>query len=84
MKITVRYFAMLRERMGHESEVLSWEDAGPTVERLRRHLAERAQALAAMLREGTLLVAVNREYAAAATVLKDRDEIAFFPPVTGG
>jgi len=84
MKITVRYFALLRERMGRESEVLTWDDAEPTVGRLRGILADRVPALDAILRGGTLLVAVNREYAAADCVLKDGDEVAFFPPVTGG
>jgi molybdopterin converting factor subunit 1 len=84
MKITVRYFALLRERMGRESDVLSWDDAEPTVGRLREHLADRVPALAALLSGGTLLVAVNREYAAADAVLADGDEVALFPPVTGG
>lgn len=84
MKITVRYFAQLRESMGRESEDLSWEAAEPTVEGLRRHLADRDPAGAALLQGGTLLVAVNREYAAADTVLGDGDEIALFPPVAGG
>jgi len=84
MKITVRYFALLRELMGRESEVLCWDDAEPTVERLRRHLAGRVPAGAGLLRGGTLLVAVNREYAAADTVLSDGDEVALLPPVTGG
>lgn len=84
MKITVRYFALLRELLGRESEALSWDDAEPTVERLRRHLADRAPAHAAWLRAGTLLVAVNREYAAGDAVLKDGDEVALFPPVSGG
>ena len=84
MRITVRYFALLRERMGRESEVLCWDDAEPTVGRLRGYLADRAPALAELLRGGTLLVAVNREYAAADTVLGDGDEVALFPPVSGG
>ena len=84
MKITVRYFALLRERMGCESEVLAWDDAEPTVGHLRACLADRVPALSPLLRDGTFLVAVNREYAAADTVLKDGDEVALFPPVTGG
>ena len=84
MKITVRYFALLRERMGRESEVLTWDDAELTVGRLRRLLADRVPALGAVLRGGAVLVAVNREYAAADTVLGDGDEVALFPPVTGG
>jgi molybdopterin converting factor small subunit len=64
--------------------VLTWEDAAPTVERLRAHLADRLPDLGALLRGGSLLVAVNREYAPAATALKDGDEVALFPPVSGG
>jgi sulfur-carrier protein len=84
MKITVRYFALLRERLGLDSEILCWDDPEPTVGRLRGHLAGRVPALSEYLRGGALLVAVNREYAAADTVLSDGDEVAFFPPVTGG
>ena len=84
MKITVRYFALLRERIGRESDVLDWEDAEPSVGRLREHLAGRAPALAALLTGRLLLVAVNRQYAAADTALKDGDEVALFPPVSGG
>lgn len=84
MKITVRYFALLRELMGRDSEVLTWDAAESTVGRLRLHLADRDPAAAALLRGGTLLVAVNREYAAADTGLRDGDELALFPPVAGG
>jgi molybdopterin converting factor small subunit len=70
--------------MGRESEVLAWDDAEPTVERLRRHLAGRVPAHAALLCAGTLLVAVNREYAAGGAMLKDGDEVALLPPVSGG
>ena len=85
MKITVRYFALLRELMGRESEVLSWDDAEPTVERLRLLLADRHPALGDFLRaKNMLLVAVNREYAAANTRLRDGDEVALLPPVSGG
>lgn len=84
MRITVRYFALLREQAERESEELEWREPAPTLERFREHLAVRTPALAATLRERPLLCAVNREYAAAGTVLKDGDEVALFPPVTGG
>jgi len=84
MKINVRYFALLRERIGRDGEVLTWDDPEPTVERLRGHLAERNPDQAPLLRGGTLLVAVNREYAAAQTLLADGDEVALLPPAMGG
>jgi molybdopterin synthase sulfur carrier subunit len=84
MKFTVRYFAVLRERAGVAAEVVAWEGPAPDVARLREHLAARGPALGGLLRSGSLLVAVNREYAAAETPLRDGDEVAFLPPVTGG
>jgi molybdopterin converting factor subunit 1 len=84
MKITVRYFALLRERMGCESEVVSWQGTGLTVGGLRGHLADRTPELSGILLGRPLLAAVNREYAAADRTLEDGDEVALFPPVSGG
>ena len=84
MRIKVRYFAQLRERLGRDAEEIAWEGAPPTVAGLRALLAERTPAAAGVLVGGALLVAVNREYAAADAALKDGDEVALFPPVTGG
>jgi len=84
MKITVRYFALLRERAGVESEVVEWLDPEPRVGRLREFLAARSPALGGLLLARPLLVAVNREYATPETPLKDGDELALFPPVSGG
>jgi molybdopterin synthase sulfur carrier subunit len=84
MRITVRYFALLREHVGVDAEVVSWDDAKPSVGRLREHLATRTPALGAVLPALPLLVAVNRRYAAPDTLLQDGDEVALFPPVSGG
>jgi molybdopterin synthase sulfur carrier subunit len=84
MKITVRYFAHLRERAGTETAELEWDDARPTLARFREHLAAATPALAPILRERPLLCAVNREYAGPDTMLRDGDEVALFPPVSGG
>jgi len=84
MNITVRYFALLRERVGADAEVVEWQGSEPDVGKLRELLAERTPMIAPLLRAGSLLVAVNREYATAGTPLKDGDEVAFLPPVSGG
>jgi molybdopterin converting factor subunit 1 len=84
VRITVRYFALLRERAGRETDEVSWDDARPTLARFCEHLAAAAPALADLLRDRPLLCAVNREYAGAEALLKDGDEVALFPPVTGG
>ena len=77
MKVVVRLFASLREQM-------DWADA--TVD-----LAEGAtvaDAWRAISKGNTLpdgvLTAVNQEYRTMETTLADGDEVAFFPPVTGG
>ncbi len=82
MTVTVRLFAMLRERAGVASLELDLRDA-PTAAAAMEHAAHLA-GLGAMLTEMNVAVAVNREYADAQTVLHDGDEVALIPPVSGG
>jgi molybdopterin synthase sulfur carrier subunit len=77
MSIKVRYFASLREKMGRVEESLAPE-AMRTVAEVWKAVSE-GQPL-----PEELLCAVNMEYADAATPVRDGDEVAFFPPVTGG
>ena len=82
--ITVRLFAVLRERLGVAELQL---DAGvpPTVDALIERLAaERGEQWSAALRAPQVLCAVNRRHRDRRAVLRDGDEVAFFPPVTGG
>jgi molybdopterin converting factor subunit 1 len=84
MRVDVLYFGMLKELFGGERETLELE-AGARVEDALRVL--RARASNGLDDSGVwkaLAVAVNREYAGVATVLKDRDELALLPPVSGG
>ena len=83
MKVKVLYFAGLREQLGTSDEDL---DVAPTtVAGLRSQLMERGGAWQSALAQGRALrVAVNQEMAQPATPLKAGDEVAFFPPVTGG
>ena len=58
--------------------------AGGTVARLRAHLAARHGDLAALFAAPDLKIAVNQRYAAPDTRVRPGDEVALFPPVTGG
>jgi molybdopterin synthase sulfur carrier subunit len=82
--IRILYFASLRERVGLAEESLP-ADASLTVadllERLRSRGEPWASALAADVR---IMAAVNQEIARPETPVADGDEVAFFPPVTGG
>ena len=83
MKVKVLYFAGLREQLGTSGEDL---DVSPTtVAGLRSQLMARGGAWQSALAQGRALrVAVNLEMAQPTTPVKPGDEIAFFPPVTGG
>ncbi|MDU0355155.1 MoaD/ThiS family protein [Paraglaciecola aquimarina] len=55
-----------------------------TVADLRSHLQEHHSEWAEFLQHGRALVAVNQEMASEECKIRDNDEVAFFPPVTGG
>lgn len=77
MAITVRYFASLRERVGRAADRLEAGD-GTTVGALWQRATGEAE-----LPE-RVLMAVNHRYVEPQTRVSDGDEVAFFPPVTGG
>ena len=82
-QITVRYFASIREAMGKGSESL--QTAAATVGALRAELMGKSEAAAQALAEGRAVrMALNQDMCDGAAVLKNGDEVAFFPPVTGG
>jgi len=83
--IKVLYFARLREQLGTASEEFAAADELPTVGDLAASLRGRGGIWSELLAEDeTILVAVNQEMARPDTLIKDGDEVAFFPPVTGG
>jgi len=81
--ITIRYFASLREALGH-SETLDWQ-AGLTLGGLRDRLLARGEPHAAVLaRTRAVRCALNQQLSKEDAVIPDGAEVAFFPPVTGG
>ena len=81
MKVTLHYFAQVREMMGKESETITLrenETVGGLMERLFLDAAWRDQALRYWR------VAVNQEYGSLTTQLSNGDEVVFIPPVAGG
>lgn len=83
MTIHVLYFAALREAVGMAKEEVILAD-GLTVASLRQRLLARGGTWAALAEGRSLQVAVNKRMATPQTALQDGDEVAFFPPVTGG
>ncbi|MEG2032552.1 MAG: molybdopterin converting factor subunit 1, partial [Janthinobacterium sp.] len=84
MKINLRFFASVRELVGTAQEVL--EVAGPlTVGEVRTLLIGRGGNWEYALAQGRALrMAHNQLMCDADTVIGEGDEVAFFPPVTGG
>ena len=76
MKVAVKYFASMRDTMGKSDDAAELND-GATVADLWASVTDLPMV------ENTL-IAVNMEYTNAEHVLNDGDEVAFFPPVTGG
>lgn len=81
MEIKVLYFATLRAHTGLREERLDL-DEGATTEDLKTHLRMRHKNLEKAL--DSAIVAVNREFAFPEDVLHEGDEVALFPPVSGG
>jgi molybdopterin synthase sulfur carrier subunit len=82
MALQVLYFASLKEALGLSGETLPLPVGVASVGELRDWLIAAGRS-----RLGTaknLRMAVNQEMVKADAMIKDGDEIAFFPPVTGG
>ena len=83
--VTLLYFASLRESLGTSREQVPLPSGNSTVSSLLEQLRSRDDRWTAAFAPGKQWrVAVNQQMADLATPLKPGDEVAFFPPVTGG
>ncbi len=81
MKVTVKYFGSVRDDSGTEKEYLTLEESSSVSDAMillkEKHLALKA-------RKGQILFALNQNYSSLEAELKDGDELALFPVVSGG
>ena len=83
MKITLKYFASIREAVGQGSE--DWTTQAATVAGLRDELLARGEPYAQALARGRAVrMALNQAVCDESATLTPSCEVAFFPPVTGG
>jgi molybdopterin synthase sulfur carrier subunit len=75
MSINVKFFASLREQIGFADSTIEQASTAAEVWDLATNNAERPD---------NLLIAINLDYAKLSSEVNDGDEVAFFPPVTGG
>ena len=81
MRVTVLFFGVLKEMLASESQTLDLPQ-GATVDAVLGHFRELMPQQPKLW--STLAVAVNQSYAPSSCLLRDGDEVALLPPVSGG
>lgn len=84
MMLKILYFAGLREAIGSGAENIDLPATVNTAAALRDHLARLDEQHGVLLTTRNLRVAINQKMLGMDAAIADGDEIAFFPPVTGG
>ncbi len=80
MRVRVKFFSLLREAVGSDELVVNF--SGMTAGELWERLEKEFPALASF--RLARAIAVNRQHAQEGQLLSEGDEVAFFPPVSGG
>ena len=81
----IKYFSWIKEHVGKSEEQLELPDHINNVDELIKHLNELDKKYSLILEKKKLIkIAVNKTYSSFNTNISNNDEIAFFPPVTGG
>ncbi len=82
--LTLLYFAKLRDELNCASEELQWQDNFRCINDIKFHLQQRQGQWANSFANANIVSALNQTVANGDTPINNGDEIAFFPPVTGG
>ena len=81
----IKYFSWIKEHIGKSEEQIELPDHIKNVNELINYLNEIDEKYNLILNKKELIkIAVNKTYSSYDTNISDNDEIAFFPPVTGG
>lgn len=78
------FFASVREHLGKSEEILKLPDNVTTVGELSMLLAARGEPWKILADEKSVLIAVNQQVSTRDKLLQGSEEVAFFPPMTGG
>ena len=81
----IKYFSWIREHVGKSEEEINLPESVITIDDLINYLiSENDVYKKAFLKRDLIKIAVNKSYSSTGTKINNKDEIAFFPPVTGG
>ena len=82
--IKVLFFASFREQLGYHELMVPADQQSTTLSDLRQRLSEKGDEWRTIMNDTKTLVALNQTMTRRDSELKSGDEVAFFPPVTGG
>ena len=81
----IKYFSWVRDFVGTSEEVVNIPDKINTADELINYLISKDEKYKkAFKKRKSIKIALNKEYVTETTKINNEDEIAFFPPVTGG
>ena len=81
----IKYFSWIKEHVGKSEELIELPDHINNVNELINYLSELDKKYSLILEKKKLIkIAINKTYSSFDTNISNNDEIAFFPPVTGG
>ena len=81
----IKYFSWIREHVGTSEEEITLPESVSTIDDLMSYLIDSNDKYkSAFLKRDLVKIAINKSHSSINTKIYNEDEIAFFPPVTGG